>query len=110
MEGLAGKVAVVTGGATGIGRATAKLLVESGAHVLVVGRRADRLEETARVLGAATFAGDVATAGTAEAIIAAALDRFGRVELLCNNAGIDGAGRQLFVSPRPSRSICEPER
>jgi gluconate 5-dehydrogenase len=95
MEGLAGKVAVVTGGGTGIGRATASLLIESGAHVLVVGRRADRMEETARALGAATFASDVAAAGAAELILAAAVDCFGCVDLLCNNAGIDGAGQLL---------------
>ena len=102
MDGLGGKVAVATGGATGIGRAAAAVLVESGVQVLIVGRRADRLEDAARALGATAFARDVAADGAAEAIIAAAVDRFGRVDLLCNNAGIDGAGRLLPDLPAES--------
>jgi NAD(P)-dependent dehydrogenase (short-subunit alcohol dehydrogenase family) len=102
MEGLEGKVAVVTGGATGIGRAVGSLLIGSGANVLVVGRRADRLKETARALGAAAFAHDVATEHAPEEIVAAAVERFGRVDLLCNNAGIDGAGRLLADLPAES--------
>jgi NAD(P)-dependent dehydrogenase (short-subunit alcohol dehydrogenase family) len=102
MEGLEGKVAIVTGGATGIGRAVASLLVHSGANVLVVGRRADRLDETARALGAAAFVRDVADEHAPEEIVAAAVERFGRVDLLCNNAGIDGAGQMLPDLPAES--------
>src|SRR6266852_3020420 len=102
MEGLSGKVAIVTGGATGIGRAAAAALVESGAQVLIVGRRADRLDDAARALGATAFARNVAAEGAAKKIIAAAVDRFGRVDLLCNNAGIDGAGRLLPDLPAES--------
>lgn len=99
MEGLEGKVAVVTGGATGIGRAVASLLIDSGTNVLVVGRRADRLDEAAGALGAAAFARDVAAEHAPEEIVAAAVERFGHVDLLCNNAGIDGAGRMLSDLP-----------
>jgi NAD(P)-dependent dehydrogenase (short-subunit alcohol dehydrogenase family) len=102
MEGLGGKVAIVTGGGTGIGRATAAILLASGAQVLIVGRRPDRLDEAARALGAAAFTSDVAADGAAQAIIASAVDRFGRVDLLCNNAGIDGAGRLLPDIPAES--------
>jgi NAD(P)-dependent dehydrogenase (short-subunit alcohol dehydrogenase family) len=102
MEGLEGKVAVVTGGATGIGRSVGSLLIGSGAKVIVVGRRADRLEEAARTLGAEAFVGDVAAEDTPEEIVASAVKRFGRVDLLCNNAGIDGAGRLLADLPAES--------
>jgi NAD(P)-dependent dehydrogenase (short-subunit alcohol dehydrogenase family) len=102
MEGLEGKVAIVTGGATGIGRSLGSLLIGSGAKVLVVGRRADRLEEAARTLGAAAFVRDVAAEDAPEEIVAAAVERFGRVDLLCNNAAIDGAGRLLSDLPAES--------
>jgi NAD(P)-dependent dehydrogenase (short-subunit alcohol dehydrogenase family) len=102
MEGLEGKVAVVTGGGTGIGAAIANQLVDSGAHVLLVGRRADRLEQTAAGLGAAAHACDVADEGAPTAILAAAMRELGPVDLLCNNAGIDGAGRLLPELPDES--------
>src|SRR5919198_504735 len=73
------RVAIVTGGGTGIGRATAEVLRESGAQVLVVGRRRDPLEETARATGAEAFPADVASAGAAERVVAAAVERFGGV-------------------------------
>lgn len=108
MEGLEDKVAIVTGGATGIGRAVASALVGSGASVLLVGRRADRLDEAASALGAAMFAGDVAAEHAPEQIVAAAVGRFGRVDLLCNNAGLDGAGRLLAELPAASwRQVLE---
>ena len=99
MEGLEGKVAVVTGGATGIGRAVASLLIESGGKVLVVGRRADRLDETAHAIDAAAFVCDVASEHAPDEIVAAAVERFGHVDLLCNNAGIDGAGELIADLP-----------
>jgi NAD(P)-dependent dehydrogenase (short-subunit alcohol dehydrogenase family) len=95
-------VAIVTGGATGIGRATAEQLAASAAEVLVVGRRSAPLAEAARAIGAEPYACDVAGDEAAEAIVGAAVDRFGRVDLLCNNAGIDGAGRLLADVPAES--------
>ena len=95
-------MAIVTGGATGIGRATAEQLAASAAEVLVVGRRSAPLAEAARAIGAEPYACDVAGDEAAEAIVGAAVDRFGRVDLLCNNAGIDGAGRLLADVPAES--------
>ena len=95
IEGLAGKVAVVTGGGTGIGRAAAHRLVDSDARVLLVGRRPEPLEQAARELGAAFHVCDVSAAGAPEGILAAAVDVFGHVDLLVNNAALDGAGRLL---------------
>ncbi|GAA3457972.1 SDR family NAD(P)-dependent oxidoreductase [Dactylosporangium matsuzakiense] len=80
---------VVTGGGTGIGRATAHLFAKEGADVLVVGRQAGPLEETADGHPAVrTFVQDITVPGGAAAVVAAALDAFGRIDVLVNNAGI----------------------
>jgi NAD(P)-dependent dehydrogenase (short-subunit alcohol dehydrogenase family) len=102
MGRLAGKVAVVVGaGQTpgdtiGNGRATALLFAREGASVLCVDRDAGRAEETAAAIRgeggeAHAHAADVAREADCAAIIAAALDRFGRIDVLHNNVGI-GAG------------------
>jgi NAD(P)-dependent dehydrogenase (short-subunit alcohol dehydrogenase family) len=90
---LEGKSAIVTGGGTGLGAACARAFSREGAVVTLVGRRPERLEETAdgirRAGGAAlTVAGDVARLATAEAAVAAATDAVGGVDILVNNAGI----------------------
>lgn len=87
------KVAVVTGGGTGIGYAVAEALVKEGAKVVINGRRADVLNEAARSIdpsGRAVMphAGDVARPETASALVAAAEGHFGGVDILMNNAGI----------------------
>ncbi|MBL8701486.1 MAG: SDR family NAD(P)-dependent oxidoreductase [Alphaproteobacteria bacterium] len=95
--GLEDKVAIITGGSEGIGRATAKRLVAEGARVAIVGRREDVLREAAdridptragRVL---TVPGDVAAPDTAARIVARTLERFGRIDILVNNAGVSAA-------------------
>jgi NAD(P)-dependent dehydrogenase (short-subunit alcohol dehydrogenase family) len=104
IEGLGGKVAVVTGGGTGIGRAAAQRLVDSDAQVLIVGRRPEPLDQTARELGAAFHACDVSAAAAPTGILAAAVAAFGRVDLLVNNAALDGAGTELPDLPDDSWS------
>ncbi|SIR52728.1 SDR family NAD(P)-dependent oxidoreductase [Micromonospora avicenniae] len=97
-----GKAVIVTGGGTGIGRATARAFAAQGAGVLVVGRTASRLAETAQGLpGVRPLVADVAAPGAAEMIVGAALDHFGRVDVLVNNAAVvrrtprdDTSGRQ----------------
>lgn len=89
---LSGRVALVTGGGTGIGRATALLLAERGADVAVAGRRMEPLEETAadiRSLGRRSFAvpADVRLADAAKALVDAVVAEFGRLDILINNAG-----------------------
>ncbi|MBJ7332122.1 MAG: SDR family oxidoreductase [Solirubrobacteraceae bacterium] len=86
---LAGQVALVTGGGTGLGRATAAELLSCGAQVVIAGRRADVIEATAEQLGEGVTAvqGDVRTDEGAAALIAAVLERHGRLDVLVNNAG-----------------------
>jgi 3-oxoacyl-[acyl-carrier protein] reductase len=89
---LTGKVALVTGGSQGIGRAIALTLASEGADVAICARRAEPLEETRRAITAlgrdahATVA-DVATADGARAAADAAFTHFGRIDILVNNAG-----------------------
>ena len=88
-----GKVAIVTGGSSGIGQAAALALAGRGAQVLVTGRTADRLAETATLsAGIDTLQADSADPDSSARIVAAAMDRWGRLDLIVNNAG---AGRPL---------------
>jgi citronellol/citronellal dehydrogenase len=82
-------VALITGGGTNLGKAAAGELLRCGAAVLIAGRRAEILEAAAGELGpgCSWVAGDIRERGGAEAIVAAALDRHGRLDLLLNNAG-----------------------
>jgi 3-oxoacyl-[acyl-carrier protein] reductase len=90
---LAGKAAVITGGGTGVGRATALELARQGCHVLInYSRSRDEAEQTAadvQALGvnAVTYQADVAQDSACRAMIAAAVERFGRLDILVNNAG-----------------------
>jgi len=84
-----GKAVIVTGAGTGIGRATARAFADQGAQVLIVGRRASRLAETAQDLpGIRPLAADVTGPDAAELIVHTAMEEFGRVDVLVNNAAI----------------------
>ncbi len=91
---LTGKTALVTGGATGIGRMAAEALVRAGAHVMIASRKGDACERVAdelNALGASGsaegFAGDVATEAGVNALAAAVQDRADALHILMNNAG-----------------------
>ena len=86
---LEGKVAVVTGGTSGIGACTAEVFVANGAKVVIAGRRQDRGKKLAEKLGdAASFKPtDVSVEADIKAMIGHAVDRFGRLDCLMNNAG-----------------------
>jgi 3-oxoacyl-[acyl-carrier protein] reductase len=90
MNSLDGKVAIVTGGARGIGRATTLELAKRGARVAVIDRDSAGAEETARAAGRGAFAleGDVADPASVSTLVAAVLERAGRIDVLVNNAGI----------------------
>jgi NAD(P)-dependent dehydrogenase (short-subunit alcohol dehydrogenase family) len=89
MTATTNKVAVVTGAGTGIGRAVALALSRAGFDVALAGRRKEPLEATAAMAGAQTLVVpcDVADAAAVERLFDATVQRFGRVDLLFNNAG-----------------------
>jgi len=96
---LEGKVAIVTGGASGIGRATAELFVQEGARVVVADVDAGNGEELVGQLGdTARFRRtDVARAGDLEALVDFAVAQFGGLDIMFNNAGISGAQHPRFL-------------
>lgn len=91
---LEGKRAVVTGASAGIGEAVARDLAARGARVLLVARRADRLEALAKDIGpnAATLAIDVGSPDSAQRMLDAAAAQFGGADILINNAGVFRVG------------------
>src|SRR5690606_2752761 len=85
-------VAIVTGGGTGIGRATALEFARRGARVLITGRRAAPLERTAAEAdGIEALAADVTSEEGAQRIVARAIERWGRIDTLVNNAAMFAA-------------------
>ena len=90
MNRLDGKVALISGAARGIGGETARLMVESGANVVIGDVLDERGRERARTLGDAALyvRVDVTSEGDWQAVIAATLDHFGRLDILVNNAGL----------------------
>jgi citronellol/citronellal dehydrogenase len=83
------RVAIVTGGGTGIGRAAAPALHRDGCRVVIAGRRPEPLEEVRGRIGddCAVLSGDIREPVVADALIDLALERFGRIDVLVNNAG-----------------------
>jgi citronellol/citronellal dehydrogenase len=106
----AGRVALVTGGGTGIGRATALELAATGASVVVCGRRAEplhRVREEAETLGAERlpFCADVREADEVDRVTSAALERFGHVDVLVNNAGGQFSAPAEEISEKGWRAV-----
>jgi len=93
MEELSGRVAVVTGGASGIGKAIARAMVGEGMKVVIADIEAQRLQDAAAEIGATGIMTDVSKAEDVEALAREAVDRFGTVDVLVNNAGIGPMGR-----------------
>ncbi|MFN8193968.1 MAG: 3-oxoacyl-ACP reductase family protein [Nocardioidaceae bacterium] len=106
------RVAVVTGASSGLGVAFAQALAEAGADVVLGARRVDRLTDTARLVEAVgrravTVATDVADPAQCQALLDAATDAFGRVDVLVNNAGIGTAVPATRETPDQFRQVID---
>ena len=90
MQGVENKIVLITGASSGIGEATAKVLVQNGAKVVLSARREDRLQALAAQLGenAAYLKSDVTSLEDMQALAALAKQRFGKIDVLFANAGI----------------------
>jgi NAD(P)-dependent dehydrogenase (short-subunit alcohol dehydrogenase family) len=86
---LAGKIAVITGGNSGIGLATARRFVEEGAHVVITGRREKELKEAAALIGrnVTTVAGDISRLEDLDRLFAVVKEKHGHIDVLFANAG-----------------------
>lgn len=97
-DNIAGKVVVITGASSGLGEAAARLLAEMGAKLVLGARRKERIDALVREIGASggsaeAVATDVTVRADVEALVGTAVERFGRVDVMINNAGV------MLVSP-----------
>ena len=96
---LEGKIALVTGGGSGVGAAIAQQLAQAGAQVVVAGRRAEQLQATCDTITsgapARPIVADVAERAQVTALVEQIVSEFGRIDLLINNAGVNTPDRRL---------------
>jgi len=107
---LKGKVALITGGGTGIGAAIAERFVAEGAKICITGRRQEMLDKVAQTLPpgrVATCSGDVTKYENVERMVETALAFEGRLDVVVNNAGIDPGGTVTDVDPELWRKVIE---
>ncbi len=104
---LEGKVALVTGGSSGIGRAVARRFAEAGAKVAITGRREGALREAAEEIGALPLPGDARDRDAAESAVKACVSRFGGLTTLVNSAGVIGNGTTADTPPGEWARIME---
>jgi NAD(P)-dependent dehydrogenase (short-subunit alcohol dehydrogenase family) len=106
---FAGRVAIVTGAARGLGRAAASRLLERGASVAINVRGAERAARIARELGPDVLPldGDIASDGVPEHVVDQTVNRFGRVDILINNAALPLTTRFEGISAEEWRAVLE---
>ncbi len=107
---LNGKVALITGGGTGIGTAIAKRFVADGAKICISGRRKELLDEVARSLPSGTVAvcaGDVSKLEDARRMVEATVALGGKIDVLVNNAGIDPGGTVVDIDPELWKKVID---
>jgi 3-oxoacyl-[acyl-carrier protein] reductase len=106
---LDGKAAIVTGSARGIGRATAVLLAEHGARVLVTDLDEDVAREAAAAVPGETavYSGDLTKDGVPEAVVRTAVDEFGQLDIVVNNAGYTWDGMAHKMADEQFRAMLE---
>ena len=109
IQDFQGRVAIITGAARGLGRAAAERLLERGASVAVNVRDRERAEAVVRALGGASLAipGDVGAEGMPEELVRRTLERFGRVDILVNNAALPLTTRFEQISAAEWRRAVE---
>ena len=103
MDRLKDKVAIITGGNSGVGAATAKKFAAEGAKVVITARRANMLEEVAEEIRAAggevlTVPSDISKSEDAARVVAETLEKFGKIDILINNAGVLDNGLKAIDS------------
>ena len=106
-----GKVVVVTGAGSGIGEGTALRFAQEGASIVLAGRRKEKLDAVARMLSsdrALVRVTDVAQEDQADALIHDTVNRFGRIDVLVNNAGVFVTGRLGDTSTADWRKVISP--
>ena len=100
---LSGKVAIVTGSSRGIGKATAKMFVQEGAHVTITAKDPSRLEKAANDIGNVySIPGDIRNENDVSNVVKKTVDKFGKIDILVNNAGI-------FPQVKPLHQISDQE-
>lgn len=109
---LTDRVVVVTGASSGLGAAFAVAVAEAGADVVLAARRADRLTQTAQAVTATgrqahPVVADIADPVQAQHVVDAAMDRFGRVDVLVNNAGVGAAVPATHEAPEDFRRVID---
>jgi meso-butanediol dehydrogenase/(S,S)-butanediol dehydrogenase/diacetyl reductase len=105
MAAGADRVAIVTGGGTGIGAATARSLADSGVTVIVTGRRAEPLEDVADQIGGVAVVADVTSEDDWARVVAVAEEQFGGTDILVANAGIETFGSVETVALDEWRTV-----
>ena len=108
MTTLAGRVTLVTGTSSGLGRRFAQVLDQAGARVVLASRRHEKdLELATRLRDAYPVACDIRIDADREALVAAAVDRFGRIDVLVNNAGVAYSGPAEEENPEQLRNLMD---
>ena len=105
--GLAGRTAIVSGASSGLGLAIAEALAEEGANVVMFARRRDVLEREAERLGAVAVPGDVRDPADLERVVRAAVDTFGRLDVLVPNSGGPPAARANEIDAEQVQEAVE---
>ena len=106
------RVAVVTGASSGLGVAFARAFAEAGADVVLAARRADRLQQTAAIVRAAGRSAlcvptDIADPAQVQRMVLAAMERFGKIDTLINNAGVGTAVPATRETPEQFRQVID---
>lgn len=107
MENFENSVVLITGGGTGIGKATASVFIAQGAKVVITGRRPSVIDQTVQELGSQAYgiAGDISKHGEPARVIEEVISKFGRLDVLVNNAGTGSMGPLFETSDEVIENI-----